>query len=262
LPILAGAGRDLAFADGASFDRGGGGSARDLVNADPLPRGPLALFDDAHRFRVRSMAARTRLDGCCSAAQIWLPAAPDSLRGIQFGHAELTGDSIYELSRLLRGQGGSEWAIADPLPTGSGFVLLDEQVVPVARGLDMLGRPLSLRIVAAQRDHGDPVRSRRHTPGAAAFVLPPVSARRRTAGVMLSFVRRTRIDGDSGRRSGAARRSAKAEIDILMARRPRTLSSASPVLTPCRRAAISRTAIRVDPCVPDVAVASRGHAAL
>ncbi len=46
------------------------------------------------------------------------------------------------LSRLLRGQGGTEWAIADPLPAGAAFVLLDEHVVPVARGLEMLGRPL------------------------------------------------------------------------------------------------------------------------
>ena len=61
-----------------------------------------------------------------------------------------------ELSRLLRGQAGSEWAMGDPLPAGAPFVLLDEHVVPIARGLDALGRPMQLRVVAADRDHGDP----------------------------------------------------------------------------------------------------------
>ena len=44
---------------------------------------------------------------------------------LQFANAELVGERTYELSRLVRGQAGSEWAMADPLPAGAPFVLLD-----------------------------------------------------------------------------------------------------------------------------------------
>ncbi len=50
---------------------------------------------------------------------------------------------------------------------------LDEHVVPVARGLEMLARPLSLRVVAADRDHGDPaaVTARHHAAAGGAAAL-------------------------------------------------------------------------------------------
>src|SRR5256885_13596902 len=35
-------------------------------------------------------------------------------------------------------------------------MLLDQHVVPVARGLDQIGRRMRFRVVAASRDHGDP----------------------------------------------------------------------------------------------------------
>ena len=83
---------------------------------------------------------------------------------LQFANAELVGERTYELSRLLRGQIGSEWAMGDPLVAGAPFVLLDEHVIPIARGLDALGRPMQLRVVAAGRDHGDPARWRHRDP--------------------------------------------------------------------------------------------------
>jgi hypothetical protein len=130
--------------------------------------------------------------------------------------------------------------MSDMLDTGAAFVLLDEPVVPVARGLDMLGRPLALRIVAESRDHGDPVAVAIDiTPGAAALrPLAPVQLRaaRGNDGVMLSFVRRTRVDGDSWEALDVPLGEAQEryEIDILDgASVKRTLSSdVSPVLYP------------------------------
>jgi hypothetical protein len=120
---------------------------------------------------------------------------------LQFANAELVADRTYELSRLLRGQAGSEWAVADPLPPGAPFVLLDEHVVAAARGLDMLERPIQLRIVAAGRDHGDPAAvAMEATPQSTALrPLSPVQLRatRATDGVQISWIRRTRRDGDS-----------------------------------------------------------------
>jgi hypothetical protein len=105
------------------------------------------------------------------------------------------------LSRLLRGQAGTEWAIAAPLPSGAPFVLLDQHIVPIAGGIDVLERTVQLRIVASGRDHADPT--------ALAFPLTPkttalrpampvhVKAMRGAGGVLFNWIRRTRIGGDS-----------------------------------------------------------------
>jgi len=120
---------------------------------------------------------------------------------LQFANAELVGERTYALSRLLRGQAGSEWAMATPLPAGAPFVLLDQHVLSIARGLDALERSVQLRVVAAGRDHGDPAAlALSATPLATALKpLAPVhlKAARGASGVTFSWIRRTRLDGDS-----------------------------------------------------------------
>jgi hypothetical protein len=119
---------------------------------------------------------------------------------LQFAGAALVAERTYELSRLLRGQAGSEYAMGDPLPAGAPFVLLDRQLVPVARGLDMLDRTIQLRIVAAGRSHDDPAAvALTATPGATALrPLAPVHlrGRRSASGVSIDWIRRARFDAD------------------------------------------------------------------
>ena len=74
---------------------------------------------------------------------------------LQFANAVLTADRTYELSRLLRGELGSEAAIGTPLAAGAPFVVLDPHLTPIARGVETIGRRMRLRVVAANRDHGD-----------------------------------------------------------------------------------------------------------
>jgi hypothetical protein len=101
---------------------------------------------------------------------------------------------------MLRGQGGSEGAMGDPLPAGAAFVLLDRHLVPIASGLGALERTLQLRVVAAVRDHSDPAAlALAVTPQPVALQpLSPVHlrARRDASGVTITWIRRTRIDGD------------------------------------------------------------------
>jgi hypothetical protein len=91
--------------------------------------------------------------------------------------------------------------MGNPLPAGAPFVLLDEHVAAAARGLDALERPMQLRIVAAGLDHGDPAAvAMEATPQPTALrPLSPVHVRaaRIAGGVQISWVRRTRRDGDS-----------------------------------------------------------------
>jgi hypothetical protein len=88
-----------------------------------------------------------------------------------------------------------------PLPAGAPFVVLGAHMVPIAAGLGALARPMQLRIVAAARNHDDPVAvAMTVTPGDTALKpLAPVhvAARRAGGGIHLSWVRRTRIDGDN-----------------------------------------------------------------
>jgi hypothetical protein len=192
--------------DGLSYARAALALAPSIMGEtlDVLPRGPTSRFDHVNRVRVRLCGALASVSGGAlfGGANIAAVRRADSAWEIlQFANAELVAEDTYELSRLLRGQGGTEWAMADPLPAGSPFVLLDDHVLPLACGLDALGRPLQLRIIAADRDHGDSAAlSLEATPQSTALrPLSPVHIRaaRDGDGVHVSWIRRTRIDGDS-----------------------------------------------------------------
>ena len=196
-------------ADGLSFQRAALALAPSIVGEtlDPLPRGPRARWDNVSRVRVRlyggalASVADKMLSGGANAAAI--RNADGAWEVLQFANAELVAERTYELSRLLRGREGSEWAMGDPTPEGAPFVLLDDHIVPVARGLNALGQPVQLRIVSAGRDHGDPAAVTIETTSGNTALRPlsPVHLRaRRTAeGVRISWIRRTRLDGHSWR---------------------------------------------------------------
>ncbi|HVV63279.1 MAG TPA: glycoside hydrolase/phage tail family protein [Pseudolabrys sp.] len=171
---------------------------------DDLPAGPTARWHNAS-FRVQlyggalsSMEDDAVLAGANAAA---VQRADGAWEIIQFANAELVGDRTYLLSRLLRGQAGSEWAMGAPLAAGAPFVLLDANIVTAASGLNALDRALQLRVVAAGRDTADPsALALIATPQATAMrPLAPVhlAARRGDDGVSLSWIRRARFDGDS-----------------------------------------------------------------
>jgi hypothetical protein len=171
---------------------------------DDLPAGPTARWQPAS-FRVQlyggalAAVADSALFAGANAAAVQHTGGGWEV--LQFAGAELTDTRTYRLSRLLRGQAGSEWAMATPLPAGSPFVLLNEQVVTIASGLDALERPLQVRVVAANRGHGDPTAlPLAVTPQATALrPIAPVhlSARRGGSGVTFSWIRRARFDADS-----------------------------------------------------------------
>ena len=192
--------------DGASYNRAAIAPAPAVVGEtlDELPAGPTARWHHTG-FRVRlyggalaSVSDTAVFSGANVAA---LQRADGAWEVIQFASAGLVDENTYLLSRLLRGQAGSEWAMAPMLAAGAPFVLLDQHVVTIASGLDALERSLQLRVVAAGRDSGDPsALALVATPQATALrPLAPVhvKAKRDASGVTFSWIRRTRIDGDS-----------------------------------------------------------------
>jgi hypothetical protein len=197
----------LGSADGLSYTRLGLAPAPAIVGKtlDALPSGPVWRFDKANTVRVQLYGGRlasvtdTALLGGANVAAV--QRADGAWEVLQFANAELVGTKTYKLSRLLRGQAGSEWAIGNPLPAGAPFVLLDQQIVAVARGLDMLERSMQLRVVDATRNHGDATAlALEITPQPTALMpLSPVHVRgmRTGSGVSISWIRRTRRNGDS-----------------------------------------------------------------
>lgn len=171
---------------------------------DTLPAGPTACWDRGNAFRVRlhggalsALSDARVLEGGNAAA---VQNTDGAWEIVQFANAELIDSRTYRLSRLLRGQAGSEYAIMPLLAAGAPFVMLDAQMLPVARGLDALARPMDLRIVASGRNHDDPMAvALTVTPDTTALLpLSPVHLRadRQSDGTHISWIRRTRTDGD------------------------------------------------------------------
>jgi hypothetical protein len=225
--------------DGASFSREGVIAAPATIGQtlDDLPAGPTARWQNVS-FRIQlyggALAAVSDIALFSGANAAAVQRADGAWEVIQFANAELVDSNTYRLSRLLRGQAGSEWAMGAPLATGSPFVLLDDTVLAIARGLNALELTLQLRVVASNRDVGDPTAlALTATPQATALMpLTPVhlKAKRDETGVTFTWIRRTRIDGDSwvgevplGEASEAYDVDILSDSDVV-----RTLSATSP----------------------------------
>ena len=192
--------------DGLSYSRTALALAPSIVGRtlDDLAAGPTARW---HRADLRveifggslvSVSDNAMFAGANAAA---IQRPDGAWEVIQFAKAELVSERTYALSRLLRGQAGTEWAMGAPLPAGAPFVLLDQHIVAVASGTDALERTLQLRVVAASHDHGDPAALAVSVVPRATTLRPlaPVHLRatRAAGGVTFSWVRRTRFDGDT-----------------------------------------------------------------
>ncbi len=193
--------------DGLSYERIATAYAPSIIGEtlDALSAGPAACWDRGGAVRVRlsggalSSAAEARVLDGANAAAVLNDAGDWEI--LQFANAELVDERTWRLSQLLRGQAGSEYAIATPLPAGAPFVVLDDHVTVLARGIGALERPVDLRLVAAGRSHDDPsALSLTVTPRPVALMpLSPVHVRatRTGDGIRIAWVRRTRRDGDA-----------------------------------------------------------------
>ncbi|MEW6257108.1 MAG: glycoside hydrolase/phage tail family protein [Pseudomonadota bacterium] len=193
-------------ADGASFEAVAaiGAPATLGMTLEDLTPGPLWRFDGSTRLTVRLEggvllgASETQvLDGANALA---LVAEGRAVEILQFREADLVETGVYVLSGLLRGQGGTEAAGADPWPAGTRLVLIDRNLVVGASGLSAYGRSYVYRVGRADRDHGETaVRELAAVTGGRALLpLAPVHLRAKRVGtdIHLSWIRRTRTDAD------------------------------------------------------------------
>lgn len=130
-------------------------------------------------------------------------AAAGEWEVLQFATATPNGTRSYILSDLLRGQRGSEHAMAEPVPAGARVILVDAALVQTGIGQELVGLPLSWIVTGADRDVGDPA-AWTDTVTLSAKARRPLSPVH-LAGVRdsdtgdwtISWIRRTRIGGDS-----------------------------------------------------------------
>jgi len=120
---------------------------------------------------------------------------------VSFRDAELIGPNRYRLGQLLRGLQGSEAAAQRVLAPGARVIVLDGALYPLFTGGGDFGGSARFRLSPAGRDHADPAAVEVVAAAGRAAVLPPapvhVRAVRGPAGVLLTWLRRARRDGDS-----------------------------------------------------------------
>jgi len=120
---------------------------------------------------------------------------------VQFKTATLVGPRTWELSGLLRGQVGTDSSTLSTWPVGSYFVLLNDAVRQIDHDLTSRRLARHYRIGPSQRalDHSSYQHVIRAFDGIGLRPLSPVHLReqRSEAGRHYSWVRRTRIGGDS-----------------------------------------------------------------
>jgi hypothetical protein len=120
----------------------------------------------------------------------------------QFRDAVLVAPGVYDLSLRLRGQLGTDGVMPDLWPSGSIFVVIDAALVQIDMPASSRGLARHYRVGAAQRGYDDP--SFIHLVEAFDGVgLRPYSpahlgaSRVPSGDLSVSWIRRTRIDGDS-----------------------------------------------------------------
>ncbi len=118
-----------------------------------------------------------------------------------FANADLIGEKTYRLSNLLRGLGGQDYLSARVVPSGANFIVLDDAVQGLTAGLSELGVLNTWRVGPAKRDFGDSSFVEFSSTSTPAALMPyaPVKAKavRGASGVVISFLRRGRVESDA-----------------------------------------------------------------
>ena len=170
-----------------------------------LPRSRHGAWDRGAPLRVRlyggAFASATDLAVLNGANAVAIGDGVSEWEVFQFARAELLGPKVWGLSRLLRGQAGTDGAMPAVWPAGSRVVLLDAAAVQIPLAQSMIGVSRLMRFGPARRPPDDPsfrqVERTFRGVGLRPYAPAHLRARRREAeGIDLTWIRRTRIDGD------------------------------------------------------------------
>lgn len=172
----------------------------------PLEKGSLGIWDRKNELTVslingsfESVSELALLNG---ANVIAVEALNGSFEVLQFASANLQNDGTWKLSKLLRGQLGTEVEMQSTAAAGAKVVLINQALYPLEMSEVEIGSPYNWRI-GPSRDlvSSDNYTSLQKTYTARSHkMFSPVHLRAMQSNdgdITLSWVRRTRIDGDS-----------------------------------------------------------------
>ncbi len=155
------------------------------VLAADLPAGPSSRFNLSNELLVDlssgTLTSVTDLELFAGANTLAVESAPGVWEVLQFGNATLVSAGRYKLTRLLRGQRGTEDAIGTPTLTGAKVVLLDTALQPMSLALGDIGIAWNLRTGPASAAPSDSImQAQSFTPnGRGLMPFAPVQARMR-----------------------------------------------------------------------------------
>jgi hypothetical protein len=172
--------------------------------------GPSSRFDHGNQLYVDllsgTLASVTDLDLFAGANTLAIESSAGVWEIVQFANAELVSANRYRLTRLLRGQRGTENAIGNPAPAGARVEVLDADIAPLSIGSTDVGVAWNWMIGPATEDLTDisyaqvafTPRGIGLRPYAVAHVSQPWKFARTPGDLTISWKRRTRaVAGDS-----------------------------------------------------------------
>ena len=213
------------------------------VTNSVLAAGPVNRWDRSNALVVQlnsgALGTHSATGVLAGANVAAVETSPGVFEVIQFVTADLIGPQTYRLGTLLRGQVGTEAAMAVSLPAGAKFVLLDGAVSLLDETADQLGLAQQWRYGPANRPIGS-LAYRTDTRTFRGIGRRPLSpshvrgARGPGGDLAISWKRRTRIGGDSWdqREVPLAEDIEAYEVDVIAGGAAlRTLSAATPSAT-------------------------------
>ena len=171
---------------------------------DDLPEGPAGRLDHGASIRVEiegdELVSITPLQ-LLSGQNVGAVRNPDGeWEVLQFQNATLVAPGTYQISELLRGQGGSDLAMRPAVSAGASFVFFNAAVSRLDLTAAEIRLPYSWRVGPSTRDIGDAsyVVAEHTFQGLGLKPLSPVHVRAVRSGgdATISWVRRTRLGGD------------------------------------------------------------------
>ncbi len=146
--------------DGFAFLTAVDGQAVMGTLASALYPGPVSIFDLGNSMLIDvatgTLASVTDLDLFGGANAFAVETSPGHWEILQAATVELVSAGRYQLSRLLRGQVGTEQAMGNPTPPGARIVALDGRIVPLPIAESEIGIPWNWRIGPSTRSLTDP----------------------------------------------------------------------------------------------------------
>jgi hypothetical protein len=201
--------------------------------------GPAWRWDEAGALSIRlydgSCASLDDLSVLGGANALAVRNADGEWEVLQYASATLTAPNEWRLTRLLRGQAGTESAMRDPVAAGARVVLLDAALKQLALTQDEYALPFHYLWGPQGKPISDPAyqSATRAFQGIGLRPLSPVrlSAVWRGGDLALSWIRRTRIGGDSWDQSEVPLAEDSEAYEVEIAGTTRVIAASSPSAT-------------------------------